>query len=128
DRRVSTTISTAAGLLLVGAATAANAWTTSGDITAPNGATYHYMSCGSCANGRCRSQLTVTGPAGGTHTREGTTTCVNGTWPSRPREFHPEPLTEPLINLSIFTARATVRRLPPSVRMLRSSCCQLSRS
>jgi hypothetical protein len=27
--------------------------------------------------------------------------------PSRPREFHPEPLTEPLINLSIFTARAT---------------------
>jgi hypothetical protein len=27
--------------------------------------------------------------------------------PSRPREFHPEPLTEPGINLSIFPARAT---------------------
>ena len=27
--------------------------------------------------------------------------------PSRPREFHPEPLTEPCVNLSIYTARAT---------------------
>jgi hypothetical protein len=34
--------------------------------------------------------------------------------PSRPGEFHPEPLTEPDVNLSIHTARATHRRLPPS--------------
>src|SRR5258708_35160780 len=36
-------------------------------------------------------------------------------WPSRPREFHPEPLTGPYVNLSIHTARVTARRLPPSV-------------
>src|ERR1700736_1238630 len=48
--------------------------------------------------------------------------------PSRPREFHPEPLTEPDVNLSIYTARATVRRLPPSVRIWSSSRCQLARS
>ena len=36
-------------------------------------------------------------------------------WPSRPGEFHPEPLTEPDVNLSIHPARATHRRLPPSV-------------
>jgi catechol 2,3-dioxygenase-like lactoylglutathione lyase family enzyme len=35
--------------------------------------------------------------------------------PSRPWEFHPEPLTDPYVNLSIHTARATARRLPPSV-------------
>ena len=35
--------------------------------------------------------------------------------PSRPGEFHPEPLTEPYVNLSIHTARATARRLPPSI-------------
>jgi len=34
--------------------------------------------------------------------------------PSRPGEFHPEPLTEPYVNLSIHTARATHRRLPSS--------------
>src|SRR5215831_6311702 len=34
--------------------------------------------------------------------------------PSRPGEFHPESLTEPYVNLSIHTARATARRLPPS--------------
>ena len=27
--------------------------------------------------------------------------------PSRPGEFHPEPLTDPYVNLSIHTARAT---------------------
>jgi hypothetical protein len=36
-------------------------------------------------------------------------------WPSRPSEFHPEPLTEPYVNLSIHTARAIARRLPPSI-------------
>ena len=34
--------------------------------------------------------------------------------PSRPGEFHPEPLTDPYVNLSIHTARVITRRLPPS--------------
>jgi hypothetical protein len=34
--------------------------------------------------------------------------------PSRPGEFHPEPLTDPDWNLSIHPARAIARRLPPS--------------
>jgi TPP-dependent 2-oxoacid decarboxylase len=34
--------------------------------------------------------------------------------PSRPGEFHPEPLTEPDLTLSRHPARATARRLPPS--------------
>ena len=35
--------------------------------------------------------------------------------PSRPGEFHPEPLTEPDVNLSIHPARATPRK-PPGFR------------
>ncbi len=35
--------------------------------------------------------------------------------PSRPREFHPEPLTDPDLTLSHHPARAIDRRLPPSV-------------
>ena len=35
--------------------------------------------------------------------------------PSRPGEFHPEPLTDPDLSLSTHPARATARRLPPSV-------------
>jgi len=35
--------------------------------------------------------------------------------PSRPGEFHPEPLTDPDWILSHHPARATARRLPPSV-------------
>src|SRR5438105_12560233 len=34
--------------------------------------------------------------------------------PSRPGELHPEPLTEPDLNLSAYPARATVGRLPSS--------------
>ncbi len=34
--------------------------------------------------------------------------------PSRPREFHPEPLTEPDVILSHHPAHAIARRLPPS--------------
>src|SRR6516164_9379908 len=34
--------------------------------------------------------------------------------PSRPGEFHPEPLTDPDLILSHHPARATARRLPPS--------------
>jgi hypothetical protein len=37
--------------------------------------------------------------------------------PSRPGEFHPEPLTEPDLNLSIHPARAIARRLPPSIEL-----------
>src|SRR5262249_45850235 len=39
--------------------------------------------------------------------------------PSRPREFHPEPLTDPYVNLSIHTARIIAHegcRLPLNVR------------
>ena len=35
--------------------------------------------------------------------------------PSRPGELHPEPLTEPDLTLSRHPARATARRLPPSI-------------
>src|SRR5262245_29567531 len=35
--------------------------------------------------------------------------------PSRPGDFHPEPLTDPDLILSHHPARATARRLPPSV-------------
>jgi hypothetical protein len=35
--------------------------------------------------------------------------------PSRPGEFHPEPLTELDLNVSIHPARAIARRLPPSI-------------
>jgi hypothetical protein len=35
--------------------------------------------------------------------------------PSRPGESHPEPLTEPDLTLSRHPARATARRLPPSI-------------
>jgi len=41
--------------------------------------------------------------------------------PSRPGEFHPEPLTDPYVNLSIHTARAIARRLPPSAESSGSS-------
>src|SRR6266567_917180 len=35
--------------------------------------------------------------------------------PSRPGDFHPEPLTDPDLILSHHPARVTARRLPPSV-------------
>ena len=41
--------------------------------------------------------------------------------PSRPGELHPEPLTDPDVNLSIHPARATQRRLPPSIKTRSSS-------
>src|SRR5262252_9919891 len=40
---------------------------------------------------------------------------VSATLPSRPGEFHPEPLTDPDVILSHHPARATERRPPPSV-------------
>src|SRR6202045_5156649 len=48
--------------------------------------------------------------------------CANGQnrltrsrMPSRPGELHPEPLTDPDLTLSRHPARATARRVPPSV-------------
>src|SRR6266496_2754585 len=41
--------------------------------------------------------------------------------PGRPGELHPEPPTDPDVNLSIHPARATQRRLPPSIKTRRSS-------
>ena len=41
--------------------------------------------------------------------------------PSRPGEFHPEPLTDPDLNLSIHPAHVTARRLPPSAEPSGSS-------
>src|SRR6266446_6464918 len=38
-----------------------------------------------------------------------------GELPSRPGEFHPESLTDPDLILSHHPARATARRLPPSI-------------
>ena len=40
--------------------------------------------------------------------------------PSRPGEFHPEPLTDPDVILSHHPARATARRLPPSVESFKA--------
>jgi hypothetical protein len=41
--------------------------------------------------------------------------------PSRPGEFHSEPLTDPDVNLSIHPARVIARRLPPSAKPSGSS-------
>ena len=46
---------------------------------------------------------------------------VSATLPSRPGEFHPEPLTDPDVTLSCHPARATARRLPPSAEHSGSS-------
>jgi len=46
--------------------------------------------------------------------------------PSRPGEFHPEPLTDPDLNLSIHPARAIGEGLPPFVKTAGSSCHQLT--
>src|SRR5258708_33086582 len=46
--------------------------------------------------------------------------------PSRPGEFRPEPPTDPDVNLSIHPARATQRRLPPSIKTRSSSGCPLT--
>src|ERR1700680_2624359 len=41
---------------------------------------------------------------------------ILGQPPSRPGEFHPEPLTDPDLNLSIHPARAIDEELPPFVK------------
>jgi hypothetical protein len=45
--------------------------------------------------------------------------CSPALPPSRPRGLHPGPLTDPCLSLSTHTARATQRRLPPSVETSR---------
>src|SRR6516225_1687793 len=45
----------------------------------------------------------------------GSPPAFSATLPSRPGEFHPEPLTDPDVILSHHPARATERRPPPSV-------------
>ena len=40
---------------------------------------------------------------------------IRSKMPSRPGEFHHEPLTDPDLRLSRHPARATARRLPPSI-------------
>src|ERR1700730_6822191 len=52
--------------------------------------------------------------------------CVLLTLPGRPGEFHSEPPTDPDVNLSIHPARATQRRLPPSIKTRSSSGCPLT--
>jgi hypothetical protein len=52
---------------------------------------------------------------------------ILGPWsPSRPREFHPEPLTDPDMTLSRHPARATAERLPPPIERWGSSLCQMA--
>jgi hypothetical protein len=45
--------------------------------------------------------------------------CSPAEPPSRPGEFRPEPLTDPDLSLSTHPARATLRKLPPSVEISR---------
>jgi hypothetical protein len=62
-----------AGLLVVGAAADANAWTRQGSVTTARG-TYYSHGSGGCAAGTCSRSATVTGPYGGTYTRQGSVT------------------------------------------------------
>jgi hypothetical protein len=62
-----------AGLLLVGTAAEASAWTRQGTVTTARG-TYTVNGAGSCAGGTCSRSRTVTGPYGGTVTRNGSVT------------------------------------------------------
>src|SRR5258708_16195889 len=50
-------------------------------------------------------------------TGSGRHTVKSTRMPSRPREFHPEPLTEPDLTLSRHPAPATARRLPPECQV-----------
>jgi hypothetical protein len=47
--------------------------------------------------------------------------CASLSLPGRTGEFHSEPPTDPDVNLSIHPARATQRRLPPSIKTRSSS-------
>jgi hypothetical protein len=77
----------------------------------------------SCGNGSLKQVLSSRNPQ--KRTLDAIAECPLR--PSRPGEFHPEPLTDPDLTLSRHPARATARRLPPSVENWSSSCCQLAR-
>lgn len=62
-----------AGLMVVGAAADASAWTRQGSVTTWRG-TYAYQGSGGCAAGTCSRSRSVTGPYGGTVSRSGSVT------------------------------------------------------
>src|SRR5260370_11972013 len=73
-----------------------------------------------------RASCRITQGSRGPSAAEGRPTVVVGAsrrskMPSRPGEFHPEPLTDPDLNLSIHPARGIARRLPPSAEPSGSS-------
>jgi len=73
-----------------------------------------------------RASCRITQGSRGPSAAEGRPTVVVGAsrrskMPSRPGEFHPEPLTDPDLNLSIHPARVIARRLPPSAEPSGSS-------
>ena len=59
-----------AGLLVVGPIAEASAWTHNGTVTTRRG-TYAINGTGGCGGGSCSWNRTVTGPYGGTWTRNG---------------------------------------------------------
>jgi hypothetical protein len=59
------------------------------------------------------------GPLGAPHLYD--PSCGPLILPGPPGEFRPEPPTDPDVNLSIHPARATQRRLPPSIKTRSSS-------
>jgi hypothetical protein len=71
-------ISAIAGAMFVAAAADANAGSRSGSISGPRGTTT-FSGSRSCAGGSCSSQGSVTGPNGGTVSRQDSSTCSGGT-------------------------------------------------
>lgn len=62
-------------LLMVAAASEANAWTRSGSVTTARG-TYTGTAVGGCAGGTCSRSASVTGPMGHTVSRSGSVSRV----------------------------------------------------
>jgi hypothetical protein len=56
----------------------ASAYTRTGGGTGPNGNSWLSSGSGSCANGSCSSQQTLTGPAGNQATRKNGLQCAYG--------------------------------------------------
>jgi len=72
---ISITTAAAAGLLVLGSAAEASAWTRYGTVNTWRG-TYFVHGAGGCSGGVCNWQRTVRGPWGGTWTRSGSVTQV----------------------------------------------------
>lgn len=62
-------------LLMIGAASEANAWTRTGSVTTQRG-TYTGVASGSCGGGTCSRAASVTGPMGHTVSRSGSISRV----------------------------------------------------